>query len=86
MTRRLLWLGTGAALGASGTVWARRRMGRLARALRPGSIAGEVTAGVDRRRRELSGRVRASVETGRLDARRREDELWRDLRASGSPR
>jgi hypothetical protein len=81
--RRALWLGTGAAIGAGGTVWARRRVGRLATRLRPGSLAGEVTAGVDRHRRQLTGRVRGAVESGRFEARRREDELWRDLRATG---
>jgi len=81
--RRMVWLGTGAALGAGGTLWARRRVGKVATRLRPSSIAGSATAGVDRRRRDVAVRLRGAVESGRLEARRREDELWRDLRASG---
>jgi hypothetical protein len=86
MMRRMVWLGTGAALGAGGTLWVRRRVGKVADRLRPSSIAVSATAGVDRRRREVVGRVRGAVESGRLEARRREDELWSDLRTSGVPR
>jgi len=78
--RRALWFGTGAALGATGTVWARKRVNRLATRLRPGSLAGDVGASLSRRRGEVAGRVRAAMESGRTQARRREDELWRDLR------
>jgi hypothetical protein len=61
MTRRLLWFGFGAAAGSGATVWARRRVGRLARRVQSGQIAGEVVTLVDhgartaarRRRREL---------------------------------
>ncbi len=84
--RRLVWLGTGAAIGAGGTVWARRRVGKVATRLRPSAIATSATAGADRRRRDLSVRLRGALESGRLVARQREDELWRDLRASGTPR
>jgi hypothetical protein len=80
MIRRALWLGTGAAIGATGTVWARRRVTRLATRLRPGTMAGDMGAQLSRRTGEVSGRVRAAVESGRWQARRREDELWRDLR------
>jgi len=81
--RRMVWLGTGAVLGAGGTLWARRRVGKVATRLRPSSIAGSATASADRRRRDVALRLRGAVESGRLEARRREDELWRDLRASG---
>jgi len=80
VTRRALWFGTGAALGATGTLWARRRVNRLATRLRPGSLAEGVGASVSRRRGEVAGRVRDAMESGRVQARRREDELWRDLR------
>jgi hypothetical protein len=43
-------------------------------------MAGDVGASLSRRTGEVSGRVRAAVESGRWQARRREDELWRDLR------
>jgi hypothetical protein len=81
--RRAMWLGTGAALGAGATVWTQRRVGRLASRLRPGSIAGEMSARVDRRRRALGGRVRDALDDGRAQARRREDEIWSDIRVSG---
>ncbi|HUO48351.1 MAG TPA: hypothetical protein VMU09_05915 [Acidimicrobiales bacterium] len=86
MIRRALWLGTGAALGAGGTVWVRRRVTKLATHLSPGTLAGDVGASVSRRGSEVSGRVRAALDSGRVQARRREDELWRDLRVpDGKP-
>jgi hypothetical protein len=79
--RRPLWLAAGAALGAGGTLWAQRRLERLARRVRRASVAGELASAVDRSRRQTAGRVRDAIATGRSDARQREDELWRDLSA-----
>jgi hypothetical protein len=81
MIRRPLWLAAGAALGAGGTIWARRRLERLSRRVRPTAVAGELASIVDRTRRGAADRVRAAVDTGRTEAQRREDDLWRDLRA-----
>lgn len=83
MIRRALWLGTGVALGAGGTLWARRQVGALSRRLQPARVAGGVVTGVEHRVRSGTGRVRHAVEAGRVDARRRETELRRQLRPVG---
>ena len=77
--RRPLWLAAGAALGVGGTVWARRRLDRLSRRVRPGAVAGELVSRAERTRRGAAYRVRDALDTGRNEARRREDDLWRDL-------
>gem|GEM_PF-1964279 len=79
MIRRPLWLVAGAALGAGGTVWTRRRLEQLSRRVRPASVAGDIASMVDRTRRGTADRVRDAVDAGRAGARRREDDLWRDL-------
>jgi hypothetical protein len=79
MMRRPLWLAAGAALGAGGTLWTRRRLERLSRRVRPASVAGDIVSMVDRTRRGTTDRVRDAVDAGRAGARRREDDLWRDL-------
>ncbi|HXQ90869.1 MAG TPA: hypothetical protein VN768_04860 [Acidimicrobiales bacterium] len=88
MIRRPLWLAAGAVLGAGGTLWTRRRLERLSRRVRPTAVAGEVVSMVDRTRRNAADKVRDALDTGRSDAQRRQDELWRDLarRGGGAPR
>ncbi len=87
MIRRPMWLVAGAALGAGGTVWARRRLERLSRRVRPTAVAGELVSMVDRTRRGAADRVRDAVDTGRAQAQRRQDDLRRDLRhRDGAPR
>jgi len=71
----------GAALGAGGTLWTRRRLSRLSRRVRPGAVAGDIVSMVDRTRRGASERVRDALDAGRSGARRREDDLWRDITA-----
>jgi hypothetical protein len=44
-------------------------------------VADDLAAAVDRTRRQTTARMRDAIATGRSDARRREDELWRDLSA-----
>jgi len=66
--RRARWLATGVALGAGGTIWAKRRMASLQGSFEPVNLAGGV-ANATRRR------VRAAVGAGRNQARRREDEI-----------
>ncbi len=78
VTRRLMWMGVGAAAGSGATMWLRRRVDRLARTT-PGQVAGGVVSLVDHRARTTAGRVRQSVETGRSAARHRELELRHDL-------
>ena len=79
--RRPLWLAAGAALGAGGTVWARRRLDRLSRRVRPTAVAGELASLAERTRRGTADKVRDALDTGRSEARRRQDDLWRDLDA-----
>lgn len=89
MIRRPLWLGAGVALGVGGTLWAeqqvRRRVRRVSAALTPAGASDEVR----RSARAAGARVRAAVEEGRLERRRREAELWAELepgRAAGPHR
>jgi len=77
--RRPMWLAAGALLGAGSTLWTRRRLERLARRVRPTSVAGELGSMVDRTRRSAADKVRDALDTGRVDAQRRQDDLWRDL-------
>ncbi len=81
MIRRPLWLAVGAALGVSGTVWTRRRVERLSQRVRPTAVATEVASIVGRTRRGAAERVRDAVDTGRIEAQRRQDALWTDLAA-----
>jgi hypothetical protein len=79
VTRRLFWLGLGAAAGSGATVWVRRRVEQLARRITPQSVAGGVVTKVDQGARATAGHVRDSLDTGRAAARRRELELRHDL-------
>ena len=86
MTRRAVWLGLGAALGAGGTLWARRRVEMLSERMRSGALAGDVAAIADRAARGAARRVRHAVAAGRDGARQREDELWREFEARARAR
>jgi len=79
MTRRLMWLGVGAVAGSGATVWARRRVERLAQRVQSGQIAGDVVSLVDQGARTTAGHVRRSIDTGRTAARRRRRQLHHDL-------
>jgi hypothetical protein len=75
--RRPVWLAAGVAIGVGGTLWAeqrvRRQVRRLSERLRPsGLVEG------------ARGRVRAAIDAGRTERRRREEELWHEL--DGGPR
>ncbi|HUY23637.1 MAG TPA: hypothetical protein VMV22_14995 [Acidimicrobiales bacterium] len=83
--RRPLWLAAGAALGAGGTLWTRRRLERLSKRVRPGAVAGDLAAAVDRTTKGAADRVRSALDAGRDGARRREDDLWRDIAARERP-
>ena len=52
------WLATGVALGAGGTIWAKRRLGALQGRLEPSRVAGDL-AGRHPRTGEGGGRSRA---------------------------
>lgn len=79
MIRRGMWLTAGVVLGAGGTVWSRKRIATLAERTRSGEITGDVARLVDRGARRAQRRLSVAVEAGRVQARRREGELRRDL-------
>ena len=65
---RARWLATGVALGAGGTIWAKRRLGAIQGRLEPARVAGDLADAT----RE---RVRAAVGAGKAQAQRRESEI-----------
>ena len=75
MIRRVSWLVAGGAIGAGGTLWARRKMDQLSQRVQTGEIIADIGAGVDRGARAAMRRVQVAVDAGRVEARRREDEL-----------
>ena len=84
--RRGMWLGVGAALGAGGTLWARRRLEAVSERVRTGEITGDVVRIVDHRTKMAARRVRRAVDAGRESARRREEQLWRDMETAARDR
>lgn len=76
--RRARWLATGVALGAGGTIWAKKRLGDLQGRMEPARVIGEV-AGATRHR------VQAAVGAGRAQAQRREQELRARLEGREMP-
>ncbi len=72
--RRLFWLGVGAVAGASGTVWAERKVRTRVEQLGPEHLA--IAAG--NRAREVGRSVVDAVVEGRDAMREREDELRGD--------
>jgi len=51
-----------------------------------GELTGDVAAIVDRQARRATRRLRRAVEAGRDQAKRREDQLWRELEVSARAR
>jgi hypothetical protein len=70
MFKRSRWLGVGVALGAGGTIWAKRRIETLQS--QPSKVAATVAGNVADATRD---RVRAAVGAGRAQAQRREEEI-----------
>jgi hypothetical protein len=79
MMRRAAWLATGAALGAGGSMWARRRIDSLSERLRSGDLATDVVKVAGRGARAGGSQIRRALDAGRESARRRERQLWEDL-------
>jgi hypothetical protein len=71
MIKRVIWLGMGAVIGASGSVWANRRVRRMVDRYAP----VEVRHRIEDRVRTASGHVRSAVHDGRDAMREREAEL-----------
>jgi hypothetical protein len=70
--KRARWLATGVALGAGGTIWAKRRIVDLSERFEAGRVASDVADAT-------RGRVRSAVEAGRAQAQRREAEIRTSL-------
>ena len=68
MMKRARWLATGVALGAGGTIWAKRRLGDLQGRLEPARMVGDVADAT-------RNRLHAAVGAGRAQAQRREQEI-----------
>ena len=68
MMKRARWLATGVALGAGGTIWAKKRLGDLQGRLEPARVVGDVADATRHR-------VHAALGAGRAQARRREQEI-----------
>ncbi len=82
---RLRWLVAGAMLGVVSASWARRRIERLAERVAPGSVAGRVSDAVRGALGGASDRVQDALDVGRLEARRRAEELRSDLHPVRDP-
>lgn len=79
--RRTVWLLTGVAIGAGGTLWAEQRLRRTVRQaadrLTPDHVVAETLEGA----RRLGDRLGAARGAGRRAAQDREEELWQELAA-----
>ena len=71
MIKRVIWLGFGAVIGASGSYWANRRVRQIVDRYAP----EEVRHRVQDRVRTASGHVRTAVSDGRAAMREREAQL-----------
>jgi hypothetical protein len=89
MPRRTLWLATGILTGAASSLYAERKLRRTldaaAARLQPDALVTEVGRSARHAARTTGVRLRAAVATGRVEMQRREEELWADLSASGTP-
>ncbi len=65
--------------GGGGTLWARRRVERLAQRVRTGDVVGDIAAVAESGARAAARRVQGAVDAGRVEARWRENELRRTL-------
>lgn len=71
MIKRIVWMGFGAVIGASGSVWANRRVRRFVDRYAPEHVRHRI----QNRVRTASGHVRAAVDEGRSAMREREAQL-----------
>jgi hypothetical protein len=69
--RRVTWFVTGAAAGATGAVYAKRKVVAVVESMRPANLAGSAGSAARRARHRVSEAVREGVTAGR----RREHEL-----------
>ena len=81
MFKRVIWMGTGAAVGASSAFWVKRKVQRTVEHYRPDQVAHRAGASA----RNLGRTVRDAATEGRAAMRQREAELRaeRDVRPLG---
>jgi hypothetical protein len=70
--KRARWLATGVALGAGGTIWAKKRLETLQERVEPVRLAGDLAGAT-------KNRVLEAVGAGRAQAQRREEEMRASL-------
>lgn len=71
MFKRIIWMGTGVAVGASGAFWAKRKVTEAVEQYLPEQVAIRAQAGA----KDLAGTVRAAAAEGREAMRATEAEL-----------
>jgi hypothetical protein len=79
MMRRAVWLATGAALGAGGSIWARRRIDSLSERLRSGDLTTDMVKVAGKGARAGGSQILRALDAGRDSARQRERQLWEEL-------
>lgn len=77
MFKRIIWMGTGMAVGAGSAFWAKRKVERTVERYLPEQVADRAAATA----RDLGRTVRAAATEGREEMRRREDELKAQVEA-----
>jgi hypothetical protein len=70
--KRARWLATGVALGAGGTIWAKKRLETLQERVEPVRLAGDLAGAT-------KSRVIDALGAGRAQAQRREEEMRASL-------
>ena len=71
MIKRIIWMGFGAVIGASGSYWANRRVRQVVDRYAPAEVRERITSRV----RNATGHIRTAVSDGRDAMREREAEL-----------
>ncbi|HUY64465.1 MAG TPA: hypothetical protein VMV14_08115 [Acidimicrobiales bacterium] len=79
MIRRGAWMTAGMVVGVGATVWSQRQAAVLTQRARQGRLPGDVARIIDRGSRRVGTRLRLAVDAGRVEARRRQEELHRQL-------
>jgi len=77
--RRGSWLVAGMAVGAGGTLWARRRIEELSKRMRSKEAAADLARLAGRGARAGASRFHGALSDGRRSARVEEERLWQEL-------
>lgn len=77
MFKRVIWMGTGMAVGAGSAFWAKRKVERTVERYLPEQVADRAASSA----KDLGRTVRAAAQEGRDTMRRREAELRAEVEA-----